>query len=415
MAIAIALPQRASAAPPDSAKTPYLLQYDPKDTRQFLGDMPTGAQNLYTLRLLLERKAIEPASEKLGTRNTGGGRFLQALVFDWPITLYTGGVMHEIWGHGAREREFGCYPSYNMLHWGENSGCGGVLQTKEQDVLHDTSGGMEGTQYMGHFTLKQTMLRGRGSYAEALLHVDLIGDTVNYIFNWGTPGSILSPYRNFGTYDYPFEYRRGDIANYWTDMAFLKLERLKQSYSLKEISDQNLWNGPNFPFGVLQFGALYTSVLNPAFIYSAYQIGNYIADGKTSYNMPRVLPATNFVLTPEGPDFYFRLLTRFGDKNPVLFDPYVRRTGNYSDNAYGAGFDLIGKPNDWLTWRGGGDIWKQFHGWGGGIRAGADIRIPKTNVILGMDFSHKTFGYAFGQREEEGFDVKFRVGWLLNQ
>ncbi|MFA4967298.1 MAG: hypothetical protein WC624_03665, partial [Candidatus Margulisiibacteriota bacterium] len=366
--------------------------------------------------LLLEHKAIEPASDKLGTRNTGGGRFLQALVFDFPITLYSGGVMHEIWGHGAIAREFGCYPSYNLLHWGESSdsdyACYARLN-KEQHILGGT-GGMEATQYLGHFTFKQMMLRGQGSYAEALMHVDLIGDTVNYLFNWGTPKTRLAPNPNEGNYDYPFKDGRGDIATYWTDMAYLRLERLKQSHSVKEISDKNLWNGPNFPFGVLQFGALWTSVLNPAFIHSAYHIGEYIADGKTSYAMPRVLPATNFVLTPEGPDFYFRLPTRFGDKNPVLFDPYVRRTGNYSDNAYGTGFDLMGRQNSWLTWRAGGDTWKQFRGWGGGIRAGADIRIPNTNVILGADWSCKTFGYAFGQQEKAGCNAYLRFGWLNN-
>jgi hypothetical protein len=303
-----------------------------------------------------------------------------------------------------------------MLHWGEGSGCENEryftrLGPISRELVLSTSGGLEATQYMGHFTLKQMMLRGKGSYAEALLYVDSIGDTVNYILNWGTPHGILIPNNGFGSYDPDLPLgKRGDVAEYWFKMAYLNLERLKQKYSLKEISDKHLWNGPNFSFGILQFGALYTSALNPAFLYSAYKVGDYIATGKTSFPMPRFLPFTNFVLGPEGPDFYLGLLARYGEENPVLSDSYVRMTGTYEEKAYGTGFGLTGRYKNWLTWRVGGDGWKQSSGWGGGFRVGGDFRIPGTPIILGANFSCKTHGYSFGQPADPGCSAAFRFG-----
>lgn len=386
--------------------TTYYLQLD---STSLPGNMQTGAQDLHTIGLLANL-GVQAASDKLGISSNVWGRLFQGLFIDLPLMFYTGGVAHEIWGHGARAREDGCSYSSNLLKWGAISGlnCGDRVLSEEQ-LIQITTGGTEATQYFAHFTAQQMMFRGSGSYPEALMYLDTKLDITNYILNWNNPQlGVLYPDQHNSTYNYPFINNQGDVSLYWEQMAYKRLSDLQKSYTLSEIAARGLWHGPNFNYSVLRAGAIWNSVLDPTLWLAAYQIGNYIASGEREFKMPVIWPRTNFVLTPAGPDFYLRLPFRF-NHDKMMIDPYIRKTFNHSDNAYGAGYDLFQKYDERLSVRTGLDVWEQSNKLGVSVRVGGDYQcLP--GVWCRVMGAYKTDGYAFGQPQEKGITLSFGIG-----
>jgi hypothetical protein len=387
----------------------YTLRYDP------YFHMETGAHDLFALHQFVENEGISPAAESLGLKETRGGRALEFFPFTLIWSLYIGGLQHEIFGHGARNRENGCSTNHDVrfwqIKWGQAMSSDNCSDRSWLEEGLDSAGGIESTQVMSKIIAQQTAI-GQGKYHSAWLYIDTKLDTTDYILANSPSNRRGIFYPNLRGFNYlNYEY---DIEAYWFEMSYARLNELVDQYGIKKVHDYNLWNGPNFSYRAIEAGAAW-NMLDPTVWYSGYQVYDYIDTGKETFKPPSFLPRTNFILTTRGPDFYFRL--PFMTDGSTLFDPYIRTTANYSENNYGAGLEVknisLGAPfgtkftadaeaHGWYK-----DGWKG--GFGGGVGAGISGQFHESFSLGGGGY-FKTKGPLMGKINDKGFQWYLQVG-----
>jgi len=382
----------------------YPLRYDPDFSARSMG------HNIFTGYNLGIDYVLEPLAVATRFENNGFGRLFVAIVYEaW--ALYAGGVQHEIGGHGGRYREIGCSPHHDMwpfpIKFGQITkyNCSFTLNL-EQDIL-TAMGGTEATQVLANITSRQMMLHG-ANVAKAIGYLDFHLDLSNYIGVWNNPGysdGSLTPFTEDEN-NYPEHF--GDIHAYWKYMSGKELAHLKQFHTLKEIHANNLWTGPNFSYNNIRAGAIWNAA-DPLTLFLAYQVLRYVFTGNKEFEIPDFLPRTNFVLSPEGPEYYLTLPFRVKE---TLFEPYLRSTFNYDKNAYGAGLDVFNIPipikSSHLVLEAGTHVWNAHQGPGVSASLGVHTNIlgkawrPLEKYYLSGGVIVKTDGYVFGQPLEQG-------------
>ncbi len=383
----------------------YSLRYDDMDTTAKM-----GAHDLFTGYSLITDWVVEPFTKTIKADKKFIGRLFVMLTTEG-VALYAGGIQHEVFGHGYRHREAGNELEHDFWPFPTKFGQFEIKKYAADYDLNDeimaTMGGLEATQTLSVFTGQNIKLYG-GNLSRAMLYLDTHLDISNYIGIWNNPSIGDSSLIPFSGKEQSYPSMEGDINWYWYKMAQKEYEHLRKNKTEKEIYDEGLWQGPNFSYNAIRVGAIY-NLLDPYTLYLAFQSLKYLFKGKANFDVPDFLPRTNFILSPNGPEYYLTLPFMAGK---TLVEPYVRTTFNKDKNAFGAGVTArnfkLGSGRTKLVLDGGIHLWKDKDGIGVSGELGlhsnifAKLAKPLDKVYLGVTATAKTEGYMMAQPVEAG-------------
>jgi|GEM_PF-2278412 len=386
------------------SKRYYPIRYDENHSPKM------GADDLFAGYSLVMDWGVDPLARLARADKSIVGRALVMLTTEG-LALYTGGVQHEIFGHGYRDREAGCEVEYDMwpfpIEFGQTRKEKCPVNLGPEHGIMDSMGGLEATQAFSVFTGQNIKLYG-GNLSRAILYIDTHLDISNYIDVWNNPSIGASPFTPFSEKEQAYPTFKGDIVSYWHKMSIKEYEHLRQTKTEKEIYDEGLWQGPNFSYNNIRAGAVY-NLLDPYTLYLGYQGFKYLFTGKADFNVPDYLPRTNFILSPNGPEYYLTWPVMAGK---TLIEPQIRTTANKDKNAFGAG---VAARNIQLNLRGTDvvldgsvNVWKAPDGMGVSAEAGVQTNIlgrlwkPLERFYLGGSVTAKTDGYVMAQPIEAG-------------
>lgn len=267
--------------------------------------------------------------DESGWRRLAGilGRLAKFLLVDTPIVTFLNAVQHEVFGHGARAREFGQWPQYlfglplpySLLAPGQDySGFAyfGTSGLADRD-LPMVFGGIEANAYAGHL-VAMTALRGGGSlhYGDALHY---LVSRLGYLPRWLSP-DVIGRHTN------------SDDPDQYAQLLAVRFNRFGSSAQV-ELSQRlrRAWA---------------TQFLDPLWWYCAYDlIVEYVGQGRRWWTVPRLqvggvalLPAVRFSLGPFGAEH--ALDVTFGTPR-FLLDVSVRAASSGLATSVGAGARLF--------------------------------------------------------------------------
>jgi len=377
------------------------------DPQMKFDSTPDMSDNLGSLHNVMHY-GIDRAEKWTSLNQSKWGRLATTVLLRSLTTLYANGLYHELGGHGAKYREYGCSPPHNMAlpNFGqipkddeEHNKCKAGLNQAQRVVA--TANGPNSTQFKAHDIISNASARGSLELSQAMAYIFAKLDYAAYAI------------RYFGLFE-KFGDGGGDLAGYYTGMGFKHLDDLEQKYGIREVSTRNLWDGtPNFPLHALTAGAIWT-LLDPALYYSFKNSLRYIWSANRGVALPRILPVPHFIMSADGPEF--RLVTHFRSrrlKNAVL-SPYLGVTATHSDRSYNFGASLT-KLRLWrYTLNASFDVWKKPAGWGGG--AGVELMYRLTDKLwimgspsLGGRMKCKTEGHNFVDPLKSGCTGSFSI------
>ncbi len=389
------------------AQVHYQLVWD----RHF--SSPVAAENLQTLHwglYAVQDRVLKPRwnAEKTTSRKLLGltYRLGKGILLDYPVDLMLALVQHEVFGHGARAREFGLKTEkYKLwLPWPYGPQGGYISVSGQRQPLHPgitlTMDGVGGNAVLASRVRDRGFQRGRLHYREALLYILASNDLSSYIFK--TPISGPAP--------------RNDIRAFLAQLDLY--ERLP---------------GAGFAENHLDLHDLRRLVLvqavNPYLALTLYAFAvHYLWRGEPMYALPafhvrglRYLPAIQMGLAPFGVEYFFEnLLARDG----TLLKVYAR----YGDGPPGASaggglhatcllcsgplnldlhLDVWTQPDVALDEK---DLNTLGRSAGGSVQATLFYRIrrPQPSLYLVSQVGYKTRGFLPGEYLDE--DVLLRIG-----
>jgi hypothetical protein len=306
------------------AQNQYKLVYD------FHYSSVCGAEDLLTLHkatVSFEDRYLKPKfnDEKKPVQKATGifYRATKTVLLDDLIDYMVILTQHEIFGHGARYREFGhtnnsfhlsLVPPYGDGHGFAQSGPlkDSDRKTSECESLMKTVGGNEANTILSQHIIGNWLLRGSINYRESLLYLESANNLLAYIY--------LTKYSKKLS-------AGNDIMAYMMSMqiAYNNGER----YTIDELANQGLVGIIN-PF---QFLAAF------AFSYS------YLLNGTDSLKLPminirnvRYLPAFHYGLSPFGTEYYF---DNYFVKNKKVLTTYIRVGDTKYFNSWGLGMNSM--------------------------------------------------------------------------
>lgn len=372
-----------------------------------------GAENLLTLHkglFVLEDRVLKPrwtAEQTLQGKLLGiTYRLGKGILLDYPVDLMLALVQHEVFGHGARAREFGLTTEkYKLwLPWPYGPQGGYISVSGQRQPLHEgitfTMDGVGGNAVLASRVRDRGFQRGRLHYREALLYILASNDLSSYLFK--TPSTGPAP--------------RNDIRSF-----------------LAHLDQYERFPGAGFAENHLDLHDLRRLVLvqavNPYLALTLYAFAvHYLWRGEPTYELPafhvrgiRYLPAIQMGLTPFGVEYFFEnLLARDG----TLLKVYAR----YGDGPPGASaggglhatcllcsgplnldlhLDVWAQPNVALDEQ---DLNALGRSAGGSVQATLFYRIrrPQPSLYLVGQVGYKTRGFLPGEYLDEG--VLLRIG-----
>lgn len=386
------------------AQNQYNLIYD------FHYSSICGAENLLTLHKAtasFEDRYLKPKfnNEKKPVQKATGifYRATKTIFLDDVIDHLTILTQHEIFGHGARYREFGridnsfhlsLVPPYGNGHGFAQSG-----QLKDPDRkssecedLMKTIGGNEANTILSQRIIGNWLQRGSINYRESLLYLESANNLLAYIY--------LTKYSKKPS-------NGNDIMAYMWNMQIAYNNGTV--YTIDELANQSLVGLIN-PF---QFLAAF------AFSYS------YLLNGNDSLKLPMIkirnigyLPAFHYGLSPFGTEYYF---DNYLVKKKKVFTAYCRYGDTKYFNFWGFGMNTM----NFLKYRNliinpCIDVWKQpaFElggdklvqhkaGYGCAISSKFDWyfnKLSKTGISLQLGY--KTAGYLTGENLAGGIIIR---------
>jgi hypothetical protein len=320
------------------------------------------------------------------------------------LTILT---QHEIFGHGARYREFGhvdnsfhlsLVPPYGDGHGFAQSGPlkDPNRKTSECESLMKTVGGDEANTILSQHIIGNWLLRGSINYRESLLYLESANNLLAYIY--------LTKY----------QIKNGKPTSQGNDiLAYTMLMQITNNngkkYTIDNLANQSLVGIIN-PF---QFLA--------AFAYSY----SYLLNGNDSLKLPmirignsRYLPAFHYGLSPFGTEYY---LDNYLVINKKVFTAYCRYGDTKYFNSWGFGINSM----NFLSYRNLSinpcfDIWKQpafdiggdklvTHkaGFGGSLSNTFNWYFSKQSKTgITLQLGYKTAGYLAGENLAGGIIVR---------
>jgi hypothetical protein len=359
-----------------------------------------GAEAIITAEegyMLLDNR-LAPTTAGQSSGSMMAGRFGKML-FESLLSTTAMVTQHEIFGHGARAREFHLHVNkYTISPFsGSTSFSGeGFRRLSRSEQMAVIAGGIEGTSILARQLRDRWFRTQTIDSREANL----------YFFNYMDQTQYVLRTKNL-IHDNTFKGAHGnDILMY--------------------VDTLNLWN----PTHLLTTSQLRRKVLadlfNPYLYYSIYSLGLYVIDGCQSWEYPMItlgeyqyLPMFRLLLAPYGPEYQMTNLIR-GPEHNIIANFRFGNTGRQHSTAIGVEItDVL--SSDKLFIDGKIEVWNQpklFTQFASGrekIGAAASLlaRFPmlKQMSIIGQ-VGYKTTGYMPG--EELKHAPILRIGFLLN-
>ena len=398
-----------------SGQNQYNLYYD------FNYSMISGAENLLTLHKATVSFENRYLKTKFNDENKpfqkAAGMFYRAsktVLLDNIIDYLTILAQHEIFGHGARYREFGhidnsfhlsLVPPFGNGHGFAQSGQlkDPYRKTSECENLMKTVGGNEANTVLSQHIIGNWLSRGSIDYRESLLYLESTNNLLGYIFLTKYEIKYKKPLSN-----------GNDIMSYMLNMQLAYNNGKK--YDIDDLVGQSLVGIIN-PF---QFIAAF------AFSYS------YLFKGNDSLKLPmirikntRYLPAFHYGLCPFGTEYYFdnylvknkKVVTayfRHGDKRYFNFWGFGMNTLNilpYRNVIISPCFDIWNQPAFEL---GGDTLNPHKAGYGGAISGNFNWYFRQNSRTgISLQLGYKTAGYLAGENLANG--IIFRAGLCFKE
>ena len=401
----------ASGSPVEGKKDP--IQRSPADKELYIFiinpemQMQMGAVDLTSVHQIICRYEnrlfnLLPIEEKNFSGKLGGVsiRLGKSILLDLPIAIWFATVQHEVFGHGARVREFRGKASYTLYHpWSRKRAFTSfrLQDITISDLIQVTGGGIESNQVMA-WEMERRM------YGDYPLHCyDWLSFVINrYVVNhyiYRTPDPRFHPQAFIEEY-----HDGGDIASYLAEMNY----KYHGQYGIypeeidpllgdnyRKIKREAIWN-----------------LFDPALWLGIYYYGRYILTGKEKFTLPMIplwgiqlMGGTRYNLTPIGGERYLDIYIK---KGRHLFNFYLRK-GSFEGNGWygwGAGADRLWRYNNsHLGLR--FDWWHQLEtGTGGNLEGELHHYLtPELGIVL--QGGYKTRGYLMGKAAASGTYIFF--------
>lgn len=372
-----------------------------------------GAENLVALHrsiFALEDRLLRPRLFDEGTagRKTAGilYRLGKTVLLDNAIDHVAVLTQHEVFGHGARFREFGytdisyrlsLFPPYGKGSGSASASLGRGRRTTRHERIGVIAGGSEANTVLAKAIRSKWLLRGGAVKSrEIVIYLSSSLDLTWYILRTRF-SSRLRP--------------GNDVANYLRDLNLLEgFSPNEYKLTLEQLSAHTL------------VGVLNPSVLWAMYAYSVSYL--YRGSAETEHPMLRIgaaryLPSFRLGLTPYGPEVIFENLILHSGRVSNLFMRY----GIPSFHKFGG----LGVAVDNLaSWRGifvspRVELWHQpalvlggervrtgRSGLGGGVWAKIDYQVVSTGYKpgIGLEIGCKTDGFSEGELLGRGFTLR---------
>ncbi|MBD3414090.1 MAG: hypothetical protein GF421_06650, partial [Candidatus Aminicenantes bacterium] len=257
-----------------------------------------GAENLlsgHKLIFSLQEKILPPSLTEENTalnKSTGiAYRLAKAVILDNVASHFTYLVQHEVFGHGARYREFGYQNIQYELHlffpWGSGKGwTRGQGAPSDHWVTHHewmmaATGGVEANSLLARRLRMNWLQRGQMTYGESMLYLYTANDLLAYI--WRTRWKIRGQSGN-------------DILHWLSRLNSYEGHLFKEDYPLT-LDDlcRHSWANLLSPFNYLALYSLFVP---------------YLWNGEIRSEIPMIrirglkyLPSLRIGLTPYGTEF----------------------------------------------------------------------------------------------------------------
>jgi hypothetical protein len=381
----------------------------------------TGAHNIITLhrgiyeleKSLLKTKWFEENS--FVNKSAGIVYRLTKSVFIENVIDHMGFLaQHEVFGHGARYREFGFKNNEYTLHlvfpYGDSQGRAspGELDPQRFTTIHEhlamITGGSNSNIILSSLLKYKWLERGSINFRETILYLISSNDLSSYIWRtkWGLRSSRSNDVLNY------LRVINAHNGLYQEEDYRMTLDRLSQ-HALINVLD---------PF---QYFSLFTYFVT------------YLWSGNESFQLPMIslwgfqyLPSFHLGLTPFGPEFYFEHFFLYKEKILNFFLRYGEPTFHqfwglgveaidlisYKDISINPRFNLWNQPALLL---GGEKITHGNSGLGFSVFITALLRISNTRPAIRLvgEIGYKTSGFVPGEMLSEGFSFRAGLGFLI--
>ncbi len=339
-----------------------------------------------------------------------GYRLVKFYFVDAQMDGFIALLQHEVFGHGARFREFGYQKnSYNLNLYPPFGSGGGFAQrgslangskppTYQENIAVNFSG-VESEMLLAKNLTTEILLNDSLHYRQGLLY--LISQNNQLLYLWYS--RLSSKERNKAG---------NDMMNYIAGVNYYYGKPGTKGYDINLLSNQSL----------ISFG-------NPIQLYSAFAIVyDYLIKGRKGMNkIPMIplgkvgyLPAFNYSLTPFGSQYHFTNYLRY---KRMLFNCDVGLGNNTFNDFYhisASAYNLIN--NRWITMNCSADFWNQpklelesyglhtsSNSPGGSCKVGLIVRPFKLLYKAGLyvEAGYKSKGYLPGEDLAETFILRY--------
>ncbi len=323
---------------------------------------------------------------------------------------------HEVFGHGARFREFEYEKnSFNLNLYppfGNGSGFSqygtlkkGYKSPTTQEYMAINIGGVDGEMLLANNIASQTLLDDTLHYRQGLLYVITQNNLLLYLWHtrYTKPENILPG---------------NDMINYMNGINYFYPHTTDKTYDIKKLSNQSL-----------------ISFANPLQIYSAFSIlYTYGIKGQKplkkipmiKFGTLRYLPAFNYSLTPFGSQYHFINYIRY---RSMLFSGDFNMGDNTFNKFFGLsikGYNIVNKKR--ITFNLHLDVWNQpelelekysleklENKIGEAIKMDLMLRPLNRQNKLGLfvQTGYKTKGYLMGETLAESFILRYGISLHL--
>lgn len=374
---------------------------------------PVGAENLIAVHRavyaiedrFLKSRLFDETSK--GRKSAGIlYRLGKTVLLDYVIDYLPFLIQHEVFGHGARLREFDYVDiSYSLslfLPYGSGRGSAyGSLNPERRTTRHERLGviisGSEANTILSKSILSKWLQRGRVKSREIAIYLFSSLDMSGYVLNT----RFRSQHRS-----------ENDIINYLSDLNRLEGHFPRSDYrlTLEDLSTQSL-----------------ITFFNPTMIWAIYAYWiPYVYHGESECELPmfgfgqvKYLPSFRFGLTPFGSEVYFENLIVNSGRVVNIFFRYGIPTF-YKFGGFGIAVDnlALGKR---ITFSPRAELWHQpalllggqqvrtgRAGLGGGLWTKLCYRVAQRNPApeLVIEIGYKTDGFIQGEPLGRGFTLR---------
>lgn len=406
--------------PDANAQFRYSLIYDKT------GSSIAGAKNLFTLHKAIYSFTDDILPVQLHDENTFikkipgiGYRIFKTAIIDFQIDYLTSIIQHQIFGHGAKMREYGLTENLHHVEpffpFGDGSAYSkpgnntGNRKKSDHENLIEAYYGSIATQDLSNEITAKWLLSGKIHYREASLYLISTNDISTVILTgWLVKkGKLKKP---FGSDGLNYIYQLNIIEGYSSSNPKYTIEDLAKSTGI------NLLNS-------FQYLALYS------------YLKTYLFDGKEELHTPTIkikktgyIPAFRMGLSPFGAEYYFDNYILLNNR---LVKAYFRYGNPAFHNFLGGGvhvFNLLQRSKMDLNvslhiWDqpglniGGNNIRRSNRGIGGLCSFDLFLKLINksypVNILLTLGY--KTDGYIEGEYTANGFVIRGGLAVDINK